>query len=158
MKKSKFFAPELAQLLSANGVNAELASKMSEILYELGKDFVLGRKDLSDLVEKMFCNAEWYDTRAKGPYESHEKFIDVQCVVAGQEEIELCPVDRLTVTEAYDPSRDIAFYDGETTCTEKVVLNAGECCVIRPGMGHKPCMDNEGKHFVRKVVFKIPVD
>ena len=158
MKKSFFHAPELAKLLKENGINENLAEKMAELLYSLGKDFVLGRKDLSEWQNKMYANAEWYDTRKVGPYESHERFIDVQCVVAGEEQIELCPVENLTVSEAYDPSRDIAFYDGKTPCTEKVVLNAGECCVIRPGMGHKPCMDHDGKHFVRKVVFKIPVD
>jgi len=150
MEKLKF--SELAQ----NPICAPYAQKMQELLKSLQENFLLGRKDLSALADKMFANAEVYNSRAEGPYESHERFIDVQCVLEGQEEIELRPVVDLTVTEAYDPQRDIAFYDRKTACTDKVLLKAGECCVIPTGMGHKPCMDYEGQHFIKKVVFKIP--
>ncbi|MBR2299712.1 MAG: YhcH/YjgK/YiaL family protein [Alphaproteobacteria bacterium] len=143
--------------LRQNEICGGYAEEMIELLKSLSKNFLLGRKDLSALAEKMYANAEVYNSRAEGPYESHERFIDVQCVLEGQEEIELCPVDKLSVTEEYDATRDIAFYDGKTPCTDKVILKAGECCIIVPGMGHKPCMDSEGKHFVKKVVFKIPV-
>ena len=153
----KYMKAMLFSELAQNPICAPYAEKMEELLKSLKENFLLGRKDLSALADKMFANAEVYNSRAEGPYESHERYIDVQCVLEGTEEIELCPVGQLSVTEVYDPSRDIAFYDGKTPCTDKVVLHRGECCVICPGIGHKPCMDNGGQHFVKKVVFKIPV-
>lgn len=158
MKKSFFHAPELAKLLRENNVNPDLAEKMAELLYSLGKDFILGRRDLSEWQDKMYCNAEWYDTRKDGPYRSHERYVNVLCIVAGEEKIELSPVERLAVTESYDAAHDITLYDGATPGTDRLVLYAGECCVMPPGLAYKPCLHHEGKHFVRKVIFEIPVD
>lgn len=138
-------------------VCSAFAEDMLTLLNSLSENFLLGRKDLSALADKMFANAEVYNTRAEAPYEGHERYIDVQCVLEGQEVIELCPEGALMVKKAYDPERDIAFYDGKMPCTNKVALRAGEYCIISPGMGHKPCMDWDGQHFVKKVVFKIPV-
>ena len=107
MKKSFFHAPELAKLLRENNVNGDLATKMAELLYSLGKDFVLGRQDLSAWQDGTSVTAEWYDTRKDGPYRSHERCVNVLCIVAGKEEIELSPVERLAVTEIYDAAHDI---------------------------------------------------
>ena len=156
MRATKFF--DLGLDLEKNGISSVCADDMSAFLKSLSENFVLSRKDLSYVMKGMYAFSQAYYTKSEGLYESHKRFIDVQCVLEGCEEIELCPVSELTVKEPYDESHDIAFYDGDIPCTDKVVLSAGECCVIMPSMGHKPCMDSGGRHFVKKVMFKIPVE
>lgn len=134
---------------------APYAEEMLAIINNALNNFVVGKIEMSGGARAHLDPEQ--NSRAEGPYESHERFVDVQCSLLSPEEIELCPVQQLTVTEEYDATRDIAFYDGVTPCTDKVILTPGTCCVIEPGMGHKPCMDHEGRHLLRKIVFKLPV-
>ena len=45
-------------------------------------------------------------------YEAHKRFIDIQCVLKGQEQVACFPIERLKETKAYSEEDDAAFYSG----------------------------------------------
>ena len=106
--------------------------------------------------EVLFVNVEEYTTKPvdQGRYESHRKYADVQYVVAGSELMGYAPIDTLSETEAYDPERDVAFYQGDGTMLR---VPAGSFAVFFPQDGHMPCIADGRPAAVRKVVVKIRI-
>ncbi len=89
-------------------------------------------------------------------FETHEKYIDVQAVLSGQESMGYAPVADLTLQMPYDSSKDIAFYGNPGNYT-KIALAAGMFCVFYPHDGHMPGGRLNGPSDVRKVVIKVRI-
>ncbi|MBO6179391.1 MAG: YhcH/YjgK/YiaL family protein [Selenomonadaceae bacterium] len=127
------------------------------------KDFTKvenGRIEL-EADNKMYAVVQRYETRdmAKGRPETHKKYIDIQYIADGQEYMGWCPFSPdLKVSEAYNPEKDVAFYE-KLVPESNVVLAAGSFAVLYPDDVHRPCVDVEGeKSNVTKVVVKISLD
>lgn len=106
--------------------------------------------------DDVFALVERYET---GPstekrFESHRAHLDVQFVAEGEERILHAPVRLLTAAEAYDPDRDVVFYE-EPKVASSLLLRAGDFAVLLPRDGHKPGCMAGGRHRVRKVVVKV---
>lgn len=86
--------------------------------------------------------------------EKHTKYIDVQLVARGEEEIFVMPYNIACIpTEDFMTERDVAFYN----CVERnsVKLKAGDFAVIYPWEIHRPnCAITEPCE-VQKIVVKI---
>ena len=89
-------------------------------------------------------------------FETHEKYIDVQAVLSGQESMGYAPVAELTLQTPYDSSKDIAFY-GKPVGYTKIALAEGMFCVFYPHDGHMPGGRLNGPSDVQKVVIKIRI-
>lgn len=89
-------------------------------------------------------------------FEAHQRYIDIQFVVRGQEAIGVAPVSALVTAEPYDAAKDIEFF---ATPLESgtVALRAGEFAVFAPGDGHRPGLNLDGPHMSRKAVVKVSV-
>ena len=118
---------------------------IGEKRYELGND--------------AYVNVESYETCQfeERRYESHLKYIDIQCIIAGKENIIIEPVENLSVLEEYNPERDIIFYKNDIRGTDNN-MEAGDMLLLKPTDGHMPCVAIEGIGHVKKAVFKIPVE
>lgn len=92
--------------------------------------------------------------RSRCRWESHERYIDIQYLVAGREQIGFQNAGVLSVAEPYDAGRDIAFYKDNGKGVF-IPLTPGTFAVCFPHDAHMPlvCMENPGQ--VRKVVVKI---
>jgi len=111
-----------------------------------------------------FAIAQVYAARPRyGVFESHRRYHDIQVIVAGEEQIEVAETVALTLTEAYDEERDVAFY---ADCERASVLRlrAGEAAVFAPCDGHMPSVRSDSSDtgstvggLVYKVVVKVPV-
>jgi biofilm protein TabA len=137
-----------------------LGSRIGEALEYLAvTDFINlpdGKYELDG--QRMFAIVQRY--RPKPPaqivWESHRNYIDVQYMAAGTERLGYVPLSaRIAVKQAYDPQRDIAFYD---THGDLFTISQG-CFVIfapqdihAPGLAVEP--SNSGEE-VLKVVVKI---
>ncbi len=118
-----------------------------------------GESHKTDLGEGVFAMEQVYETklRAAGFFESHQKYIDVQVVVEGEEAIELADVSRMIVLEPYLPERDLVVYSDEPRASILRVL-AGEVAVFHPADVHMPSLQiASAPVLVRKAVVKIPV-
>ncbi len=93
--------------------------------------------------------------RAEGLWESHRKYIDVQFVATGIEEMGIANIHSLTVNKPYDTQTDCALYHGNGSF---VTVPSGSFTIFFPEDGHIPgSAINDMPTAVRKVVIKVAV-
>lgn len=117
-------------------------------------DMHTGRYDICG--DDAFAAVSRYDTEPQEnrKFENHRKYIDIQIVLDGSEEIYWAPVDSLKmVSEDYSNGGDIAFYQGEPKSC--VVLGGSECAVLFENDAHMPNVMHNEIQSVLKIVFKI---
>jgi biofilm protein TabA len=88
----------------------------------------------------------------EGSFETHEKYIDIQVVLEGEEVMSFADTGSLSEKQAYDAEKDIALYEGEG---ENVKVKAGTFYIMYPGEAHKGCCHYTKDLPVKKAVFKI---
>ena len=89
-------------------------------------------------------------------FETHEKYMDIHFIVSGEEKIEFCNRDQISVANPYSAEKDITQYTGSDDCSF-VILRAGDFAFTSYEDAHKPNIAVDAPAKVRKIVFKIPV-
>jgi biofilm protein TabA len=107
---------------------------------------------------KLYYMVQNYVTKPTdgGEFEAHKKYIDVQCVLDGEESIPYANISDLKVSKRYKPKADVAFYRLSKDYTS-VNLSKGMFCVLFPEDAHLPCRILKKKSNVHKIVIKVPV-
>jgi YhcH/YjgK/YiaL family protein len=101
-----------------------------------------------------YVNVMHCDTAAEAaPMEAHEKFIDVQMVIAGEEKIFVAEKNLLALVTPYDEAKDIAFYAWENA--EAVTYRSGEAVVLYPAEAHLPGRAAHEPMTIKKAVLKL---
>jgi biofilm protein TabA len=118
----------------------------------------VGETGRVELGEGVFALEQAYVAKppAEGKWEAHERFIDVQVIVSGQELMGLIDVGVLVLSEDYREKRDLMFFaahDGGSTLR----AGAGDVAVFFPVDAHKPSLADGVAETVRKTVVKVPV-
>ena len=90
----------------------------------------------------------------KAGWESHKKYIDLQYVIKGKEQIGVAPVSSATVTKPYDEAKDGAAYTAEGTY---YTAEPGTFFLFFPEDAHRPNIKVAGYDTVKKLVIKIKV-
>jgi YhcH/YjgK/YiaL family protein len=118
----------------------------------------VGESKRIELGDGIFALEQAYLTkeRSEGKWESHLKYIDVQVVIAGEENLEVCEVSRLSLSENLTPAKDLLFYK-PTSEGSVLRLKAGEAAILFPADGHLPGIRVDQPVLVRKSVVKVPV-
>ena len=106
--------------------------------------------------KRLFANISTYLTKPVewGKMEAHRRYIDIQCVAAGEEQIGWVPLDGQLEATPFDPDSDIGFYEGETSL---VTIRPGQFMVLFPGEGHLPCRAIGDPVHVKKIVLKVQI-
>lgn len=89
-------------------------------------------------------------------FETHRLYIDVQCVLAGEEIIDVLPAAGLEVEKPYRPEKDVVIYK-DPGSAERLRLGPGSIAVFFPEDAHMPGQWIDGPVLVRKTVIKVPV-
>lgn len=89
------------------------------------------------------------------PFESHERFFDIQYIISGREFIGVCKRDQVDIRIPYSPENDITFYNDPEYFNYNL-LEEGDYMLLAPSDVHKPCVSVKNNIPVRKVVVKIP--
>lgn len=71
--------------------------------------------------------------------ETHKNYIDIQWIISGEEAIDTVNVAGLTVEEAYDADRDVAFWKKPAEMCH-IVLSSGSYAILPPSIAHQPGM------------------
>lgn len=136
-------------------------------LYEcLGEDFkqvsaYLQETDLMNLEEGkhiledgVYFIVQSYATKpvAEGKWEAHRKYIDIQLVLEGSEQIGYAPLTGMEADTEYDAENDFQLLKGQGSLLQ---VPAGSFCIFFPEDVHMPGLNGSGN--VRKIVVKIPV-
>ena len=116
-----------------------------------------GRIDLNG--QRVFALVQRYETQMKDDpkLEYHRKYIDIQYIVSGEEVIGWAQAELMTVTEAYDPDRDICFGSLAKGGMTHVYLQAGQLAVLYPDDGHAPRLAAGRPSPVMKILVKVAV-
>jgi YhcH/YjgK/YiaL family protein len=88
----------------------------------------------------------------KTQWESHRKYIDLQCVITGEERMGKYPFAKLTVTKPYDEIKDVANYSGDGKIYD---VPSGTFMIFFPSDAHRPNITPGGNKLVKKIVIKI---
>lgn len=136
----------------------QIDEKIADFILSLTSDCETGKIFLS-IDKSVYANVEEYQTKKveNCKLEAHKKYIDIQLLLDGIEELEYTDIENLLISEAYDEVRDIEFFAKADRVLNKVVLKSGKFAYIPPSEAHQPQMayrNNPSK--VKKVVVKIP--
>jgi len=106
----------------------------------------------------LFVLVQEYDSvpREQGKWECHQKYIDIQYIAEGVEQIGVNNTSKMQVAVEYNPEKDIAFLNGEG---DYVTFSKGSYGIFFPEDAHQPKIAPEnvfGK--VKKIVVKIKID
>lgn len=133
------------------------AQDMIDFISEMKKNGIkTGRHDIHG--DDLFAAISEYETEPveDRKFENHRKYIDLQILLSGSEEIHWAPVETLNMTEeSFSEGGDIAFYEGEAQSC--VVLHGNTCAILYENDAHKPNVMHKNKEKVIKVVFKIKI-
>ena len=108
--------------------------------------------------DRIFMNPNQYVTHSPdgASFEAHRKYVDVMCMIEGEETIYVKNTDELQeITKEYTSEKDylLAKLDSDNT---PVLLKAGYFCILFPQDAHAPgCIAGEAmevKKFVGKVM------
>lgn len=116
-------------------------------------DMSLGKYQIDG--ENLFYMVQEYETKQnENIAEVHQKYIDVQYVVKGEEIIGYAPVSCEKDIVEENADKDYIFYKCKTT---KMLLKDGDFMVLYPNDIHNPGLMNDKPSKCRKVVFKIKI-
>ena len=107
--------------------------------------------------DEVYALVQDYTTRPReqGVWEAHRKYIDVQYVADGVEQMGYANIKMLAVKKSYDEGDDYELYDGAGSL---VTVPAGSFAIFFPEDGHIPGVAMDDKPAaVRKVVVKVAV-
>ena len=82
------------------------------LVYRVVSDFMESRDVRNiptgryDLENGCYVNVDCYETRENTRFEAHKKYVDVQLMVDGEEEIFCAPLNRGAVETPYDEEKD----------------------------------------------------
>lgn len=111
----------------------------------------------NEICEGAYANIDEYCTKPikNCKFEAHKKYIDIQMLLQGSEELDYISVDGLQVSEEYDEKRDVMFFKNPSKTPDTLQLDPFKFALIYPHEAHRPQMGDGQK--VKKVVVKIAV-
>lgn len=114
-----------------------------------------GRVDIDG--QDVFALVQQYETVITDipRFEYHRKYIDIQYIVSGKEVIGWAPVERMTITEAYNMEKDICFGTVPKEEITPVFLQEGQLAVFYPEDSHAPKLAAGAPSHVIKIVVKV---
>ena len=90
----------------------------------------------------------------KASWESHKKYIDLQYVIKGKEQIDVANAGTATLVKPYDAAKDVANYTANGT---SYIAEPGTFFLFFPQDAHRPNIKVPGYEIVKKLVIKIKV-
>lgn len=136
----------------------EIPSEVVQFISNLDiRNIKLGKHILSDSI---YVNIEEYNTKdiEVASFESHDKYIDIQLLLFGAENIYYTSKENLNIKTPYDTNRDIAFYSDSVKEYPFIKLDGTNFMMIFPHEAHAPQVSiNSSTQKVLKVVAKIKV-
>ncbi|HWI89786.1 MAG TPA: YhcH/YjgK/YiaL family protein [Flavisolibacter sp.] len=88
----------------------------------------------------------------KTAFESHRKYIDLQLVITGEENMAKASLSSVAVSKPYNEATDLANYTGEGKI---YTVPAGTFMLFFPTEAHRPNITPGGNKVVKKIVIKI---
>ena len=88
----------------------------------------------------------------KTNWESHRRFIDIQCIISGEEKMGISPINEAVAIKPYDDQRDLINY---TAPGKFSVAGPATFFIFFPSEAHRPNITPGGNKVVKKIVVKV---
>ena len=112
-----------------------------------------GRYEFGDGCYVNVMNVETKAPNDTSLMEAHEKYIDVQVLINGEEKILYADKSGLPLAVAYDAQKEAAFYGFNEA--DSVIYHTGEAVILDTAEAHLPCCCVNEPQTVKKAVMKI---
>ena len=132
-----------------------ISGKVINFLKNLSCDAKTGRYEIDS---NSYANVDEYSPKeyANCKFEAHKKYIDIQMVLSGEENLEYRCVDDLKISEEYNEKRDVMFFKNPEEKSDYTHLTPFKFAFIYPHEAHKPQIKTIADK-VKKVVVKIHI-
>jgi YhcH/YjgK/YiaL family protein len=110
------------------------------------------------ITDDVFAIEQSFDTKDRTDcfFESHRSYVDIQIMLGGREQMELCRIEKLETDVPYDAEKDLIKYK-ITDNSSKLAFEKFDCAVYFPSDAHL-CVAKYGEiSTVYKTVLKVPV-
>lgn len=110
--------------------------------------------------DALFAVSSVYETEPRECrlFENHRKYMDIQMLVEGEEQIDVCLPEIETADTNYRAEGDIEFHSFNTKYSS-VLLREGDFLLLFPGEWHRPCIHaGTGSRLCKKIVIKVDVE
>lgn len=91
----------------------------------------------------------------EGTYEAHRRYIDVQILLKGCEELAWEDIKELTTAVPYNPDKDQERLNGSKE--HVILISEGMFYAVFPHDGHKAVSHTNRQHNYVKAVMKLPI-
>lgn len=140
LENIRFYSSMLKNL--EHGLEAVAALKCREVgRYEFEGGYFMVQKGSTRPMEE-------------GTFEVHRKYVDIQIVVEGSEEVAWKEITELTSAVEYDPEKDVERLNGSFEHVMKIT--EGMFYAVFPHDGHKPVSHTKEAQKFTKIVMKLP--
>jgi biofilm protein TabA len=95
---------------------------------------------------------------ADSKWEFHEKYIDVQYVIRGEETMGIAGLSNATIVDPYNESKDITFCNIPEADCKYYIATPDEIFIFFPQDAHRPALKTDKCDSSKKVVVKIKVE
>lgn len=158
---ANLFAPQSEKIVSLFPLSlkkylSELEQKNSKVRQEF-EGLSIGQKNERLLENGLKAIEQCYLTtiRESAIIESHQKFIDFQLLIEGEEYMETALSSKLSVKENYHLEKDLIIYN-ENQNLHLLKMSVGDYAIFMPEDAHRSTLLVTHQSLVRKVVVKIP--
>lgn len=106
--------------------------------------------------DKIFVSVQDYHTKplCEGKFEAHEKYTDIQFIIAGEEQLGYGDIKNFKPVTFYDDKNDIVFLEGEGDFAKAQV---NDFLIFTPQDAHMPCIATDKPAYVKKAVVKVKI-
>ncbi len=105
--------------------------------------------------DDVFFNLQEYETKPVQKLEAHKKYIDIQVVISGREDMGYTDISNTEVLENYNEEKDVMFLKGEVKILRAENKNF---LIFYPNDAHMPALAVNEPQTVKKAIFKIKVN
>ena len=104
--------------------------------------------------DSVFALVNRYQTKERGFYEAHKKYIDIQWMIKGKESILFANSKDLIVSQQYDEENDYMILEGTGN---KLTLSENKFAVFFPEDAHQPGLMMNKPEDIIKIVIKLKI-
>jgi YhcH/YjgK/YiaL family protein len=116
-----------------------------------------GRVDLDD--DRIYVLIQSYTGKETDPplFEAHRRYIDVQYIVSGAEQLGWAPLEAVEVTAPYDAETDALLGTVPTNHASFIHFRAGDVIILYPTDAHAPGLADGVPAAIKKIVIKVQI-
>ena len=138
-------------------LNDKFPAAFDFIKKAIKENYQIGKYEIDG--DNLYAIVQEYETKplSDGVYEGHKKYIDIQFIVSGIEQIGVADINKPKAKTEYNAENDFCLYD-DIDDDSNLVLKENDFAVFFPHDLHKPGLAFGNKPTaIKKIVVKVKV-